>query len=190
MGRKEGRGNIPLHWYGHIGPSLCRLQTMRRPPAAVSCYCCSDQSSVVLAERQGRLALLMVPFWFHDVSETWYGEWKTVSTLDRDSNLDLPVVSCLAYCESSALDHADTKAGEEKKIFRLMKRKTLPSLFSPPPPWGLSSVSAPWPSWLVPGAHILAVRVGVCRAGLDQRLGRSVAGQLAKSHTTQINFHK
>nr|CAD7439514.1 unnamed protein product [Timema bartmani] len=29
---------------------------------------------------------------------------------DRDSNLDLPVIGSLIYCESSALDHAATKA--------------------------------------------------------------------------------
>nr|CAD7408547.1 unnamed protein product [Timema cristinae] len=32
-------------------------------------------------------------------------------TPDRDSNLDLPVIGSLVYCESSALDHAATEAG-------------------------------------------------------------------------------
>nr|CAD7443747.1 unnamed protein product [Timema bartmani] len=47
----------------------------------------------------------------------WKGEWKTIlekitlSTQDRDSNLDLPVIGSLVHCESSALDHAATKAG-------------------------------------------------------------------------------
>nr|CAD7195424.1 unnamed protein product [Timema douglasi] len=36
----------------------------------------------------------------------------TLSTPDRDSNLDLPIISSLVYCESSALDHADTEAGK------------------------------------------------------------------------------
>nr|CAD7453556.1 unnamed protein product [Timema tahoe] len=31
---------------------------------------------------------------------------------DRDSNLDLPVIGSLIYCESSALDHAATKADD------------------------------------------------------------------------------
>nr|CAD7440840.1 unnamed protein product [Timema bartmani] len=35
----------------------------------------------------------------------------TLSTPDRYSNLDLPIISSLVYCESSALDHAATKAG-------------------------------------------------------------------------------
>nr|CAD7443343.1 unnamed protein product [Timema bartmani] len=46
-------------------------------------------------------------------------EWKTIlekttlSTLDRDSNLDLPVIGSSVYCESSALDHAATKEGSK-----------------------------------------------------------------------------
>ncbi|CAG2053764.1 unnamed protein product [Timema podura] len=40
-------------------------------------------------------------------------EWKTtLSTLDRDSNLYLPVISSLVYCESSGLDHAATEVGK------------------------------------------------------------------------------
>nr|CAD7411428.1 unnamed protein product [Timema poppensis] len=44
-------------------------------------------------------------------------EWKTIlektlSTPDRDLNLDLPVIGSLVYCESSALDHAATKWGK------------------------------------------------------------------------------
>nr|CAD7569618.1 unnamed protein product [Timema californicum] len=34
----------------------------------------------------------------------------TISTPSRDSNLDLPVIGSLVYCESSALDHAATEA--------------------------------------------------------------------------------
>nr|CAD7588214.1 unnamed protein product [Timema genevievae] len=38
--------------------------------------------------------------------------WKTtINTLDRDSNLDIPVTGSLVYCESSTLDHAATEAG-------------------------------------------------------------------------------
>nr|CAD7460708.1 unnamed protein product [Timema tahoe] len=39
-------------------------------------------------------------------------EKNTLSTPDRDSNLDLPVIGSLVYCESSALDHAATEAGK------------------------------------------------------------------------------
>nr|CAD7400198.1 unnamed protein product [Timema cristinae] len=36
--------------------------------------------------------------------------WKiTLSTPDQDSNLNIPIISSLVYCESSALDHAATK---------------------------------------------------------------------------------
>ncbi|CAG2060794.1 unnamed protein product [Timema podura] len=35
----------------------------------------------------------------------------TFSTPDRDSNLNLPVIGSLVYCESSALDHEATEAG-------------------------------------------------------------------------------
>nr|CAD7414367.1 unnamed protein product [Timema poppensis] len=34
----------------------------------------------------------------------------TLSTFDRDSNLELPVIGSLVYCDSSALDHAATEA--------------------------------------------------------------------------------
>ncbi|CAG2056026.1 unnamed protein product [Timema podura] len=46
----------------------------------------------------------------HDYPET---EVRTSSAItpDRDSNLDLPVIGSLVYCESSALDHVATKAG-------------------------------------------------------------------------------
>nr|CAD7444209.1 unnamed protein product [Timema bartmani] len=37
----------------------------------------------------------------------------TLSTPDRDSNLNLPVTGSLVYCESSALDHAVTKGGKK-----------------------------------------------------------------------------
>nr|CAD7204170.1 unnamed protein product [Timema douglasi] len=39
--------------------------------------------------------------------------WKYGSTTDRDSNLDLPVIGILIYCESSALYRAATKAAVE-----------------------------------------------------------------------------
>nr|CAD7444575.1 unnamed protein product [Timema bartmani] len=45
------------------------------------------------------------------------GVWKkhfrktTLSTPNRDLNLDLTVISSLVYCESSALDHAATEVG-------------------------------------------------------------------------------
>nr|CAD7459719.1 unnamed protein product [Timema tahoe] len=34
--------------------------------------------------------------------------------MDRNSNLDLPIISSLVYCESSALDHAVTEAATYK----------------------------------------------------------------------------
>nr|CAD7603689.1 unnamed protein product [Timema genevievae] len=38
-------------------------------------------------------------------------EETTLSTPDRDSKLDLPVIDSLVYCDSSFLDHAATEAG-------------------------------------------------------------------------------
>nr|CAD7402817.1 unnamed protein product [Timema poppensis] len=39
--------------------------------------------------------------------------WKTIlSTPDRDSNLNLPIIGSLVYCESSALDHTPIEADE------------------------------------------------------------------------------
>nr|CAD7201197.1 unnamed protein product [Timema douglasi] len=35
----------------------------------------------------------------------------TLSTPDRNSNLDLPIIGSIDYCKSSALDYADTEAG-------------------------------------------------------------------------------
>nr|CAD7461100.1 unnamed protein product [Timema tahoe] len=37
-------------------------------------------------------------------------EQTTLITPDRDSNLDLPVIGSLVYCESNALDHAAIEA--------------------------------------------------------------------------------
>nr|CAD7443850.1 unnamed protein product [Timema bartmani] len=42
--------------------------------------------------------------------ENHYGK-TTLSTTDRYSNLDLPVIGSLVYCESDALDHGATEAG-------------------------------------------------------------------------------
>nr|CAD7459682.1 unnamed protein product [Timema tahoe] len=47
------------------------------------------------------------------------GEWKTISekplsTPDRDSNLDLPIIGSLVCCESSSLDHAAIEVAHEK----------------------------------------------------------------------------
>nr|CAD7459209.1 unnamed protein product [Timema tahoe] len=33
----------------------------------------------------------------------------TLSTPNRDSNLDLPIINSLVYCESSTLDHVTTE---------------------------------------------------------------------------------
>nr|CAD7608733.1 unnamed protein product [Timema genevievae] len=44
----------------------------------------------------------------------------TLSTLDRDSNLNLPVTGSLVYCESSALDHAATEAVHPTEIRTLI----------------------------------------------------------------------
>nr|CAD7571661.1 unnamed protein product [Timema californicum] len=38
-------------------------------------------------------------------------EKNTLSTPNRDSNLDLPIIGSLVHCESSSLDHTATKAG-------------------------------------------------------------------------------
>nr|CAD7446970.1 unnamed protein product [Timema bartmani] len=40
---------------------------------------------------------------------------ETSATPDRDSNLDLPVIGSLVYCENSALDHAATEETREKR---------------------------------------------------------------------------
>nr|CAD7440258.1 unnamed protein product [Timema bartmani] len=50
---------------------------------------------------------------------TELGEWKTISekplsTPDRDSNLDLPIIGSLVCCESSSLDHAAIEVAHEK----------------------------------------------------------------------------
>nr|CAD7407255.1 unnamed protein product [Timema cristinae] len=37
-------------------------------------------------------------------------KWKTLSTPDRDSNLDFLIIGSLVYGEISALDHAATEA--------------------------------------------------------------------------------
>nr|CAD7442376.1 unnamed protein product [Timema bartmani] len=41
-------------------------------------------------------------------------EKTTLSTPSQDSNLDLLFIGSLVYCESSALDHAATEAGDRK----------------------------------------------------------------------------
>nr|CAD7403763.1 unnamed protein product [Timema cristinae] len=40
--------------------------------------------------------------------ENHFGEKNTLSTPNRDSNLNLPIIGNIVYCESSALDHAAT----------------------------------------------------------------------------------
>nr|CAD7425611.1 unnamed protein product [Timema monikensis] len=42
-----------------------------------------------------------------------FGGKTTLNTSDRDSNLDLPVIGSLVYCESRSLDHAVAEAGSE-----------------------------------------------------------------------------
>nr|CAD7577041.1 unnamed protein product [Timema californicum] len=49
-------------------------------------------------------------------------ERASLSTSDRDSNLDIPVIGSLSSCESSALDHVAAEAGT-----------THLSIFRPPP---------------------------------------------------------
>nr|CAD7452776.1 unnamed protein product [Timema tahoe] len=44
---------------------------------------------------------------------------ETLSTPDRESNLDLPVIGSLVYCESSALNHAATEAAAKPLRGRL-----------------------------------------------------------------------
>nr|CAD7438418.1 unnamed protein product [Timema bartmani] len=50
------------------------------------------------------------------------GEWKTIlektlSTPDRDSNLNIPVIGSLVYCESSALYHVATEVGTSQSCY-------------------------------------------------------------------------
>ncbi|CAG2060367.1 unnamed protein product [Timema podura] len=60
------------------------------------------------------MALRLVQY--EQVYPHFRGEWESIlvkiplSTLDLDSNLDLPVISSLVYRESSVLDHAATEA--------------------------------------------------------------------------------
>nr|CAD7256128.1 unnamed protein product [Timema shepardi] len=49
------------------------------------------------------------PHWCRGKVENYFGK-TTLSAPDRDSNLDLPIIVSLIYCESSAFDHAATKA--------------------------------------------------------------------------------
>ncbi|CAG2055262.1 unnamed protein product [Timema podura] len=53
---------------------------------------------------------IIVPAFAWRESEKLYWE-KNLGTLNRDLNLDIAVISSLVYCESSALNHAATKAG-------------------------------------------------------------------------------
>ncbi|CAG2057145.1 unnamed protein product [Timema podura] len=43
--------------------------------------------------------------------------WKKLSTPERYSNLDLPVIGSLVYCESNILDHAANEAGHSDLLF-------------------------------------------------------------------------
>nr|CAD7587623.1 unnamed protein product [Timema genevievae] len=52
--------------------------------------------------------------------------WKTdLSAPDRDLNLDLPVIASLVYCESSAIDHAATEAGDSIRQFEKFTTPTV-----------------------------------------------------------------
>nr|CAD7425472.1 unnamed protein product [Timema monikensis] len=63
----------------------------------------------------------------HDLCRN--SEWKTIlgettlSTPDRDSNLDLSVIDSLVHCESSTLDHAATEACFYKMVFHFSPTK-------------------------------------------------------------------
>nr|CAD7462700.1 unnamed protein product [Timema tahoe] len=49
----------------------------------------------------------------------------TLSTPNRDSNIDLPVIGSLVYCKSSALDHADTEEGYITTGYNIEEEKML-----------------------------------------------------------------
>nr|CAD7451066.1 unnamed protein product [Timema bartmani] len=49
----------------------------------------------------------------------------TLSTPDRDSNLNLPIIGSLVYCKSNALDHTATEELETKLLSILHKKMTL-----------------------------------------------------------------
>nr|CAD7440454.1 unnamed protein product [Timema bartmani] len=50
---------------------------------------------------------------------------NTLSTPDRDSNLNLPVIGILVYCESSVSDHAATEFSREYFKYRNIQQLTL-----------------------------------------------------------------
>nr|CAD7257700.1 unnamed protein product [Timema shepardi] len=64
------------------------------------------------------------------------GEWKTIlgrhfSTLNRDSNIDLPIIGSLVYYERSALDHAATEADTRVLVISVLGRDDIsPRYFS------------------------------------------------------------
>ncbi|CAG2055920.1 unnamed protein product [Timema podura] len=57
----------------------------------------------------------------------------TLSTLDRDSDLNLPVIGRSVFCESDTLDHAATKAGITGLITASRKRRYLRKEMVEPP---------------------------------------------------------
>nr|CAD7196062.1 unnamed protein product [Timema douglasi] len=49
----------------------------------------------------------------------------SMNTPNRDSNLNLPVIGSIGYCESSALDHATTEAGKQSFADLTLLRKLI-----------------------------------------------------------------
>ncbi|CAG2055745.1 unnamed protein product [Timema podura] len=59
----------------------------------------------------------------------------TLGTPDQDSNLDIPVIGSLVYCESSALDHAVTEVGVKGKVVHSLVTSSGPPALSPIVPY-------------------------------------------------------
>ncbi|CAG2056526.1 unnamed protein product [Timema podura] len=63
----------------------------------------------------GRLYLDKVYPHLHGIVENHFGK-NTLSTRNRDSNLELPIIGSLVCCESSALDHAVNKLNNLNRV--------------------------------------------------------------------------
>nr|CAD7398832.1 unnamed protein product [Timema cristinae] len=81
-------------------------------------------------QRLGAQGIMKAIFRLNVPSFTWKIVLRktTLSTPDRDSNLDLPVIGSLVYCESSAIDHETTEAYGTNKAPSSHARQIMPVL--------------------------------------------------------------
>ncbi|CAG2065527.1 unnamed protein product, partial [Timema podura] len=99
---EQGNWYMTGSWKAHSG-SVWKVTWAHPEFGQVVATCSFDRTACVWEE-------IVYSYWLKGKGENHFGK-TTLNTPDRDSNLDVPIIGSIVYCEGSALDHAAMEMG-------------------------------------------------------------------------------